>query len=180
VTSLAQPCCRGGVEVHVADEQVLLELGRAGDRLTGVVDDERVAVEDELVLTADETAERHGRQVVAGSLGEHAFTFGALALAVGGRGNVDDQRRPGKSLVAGLRPGLPDVLAHRQPDPVTAQIDDRSVPARLEIALLVEHAVAEGLDLAVGRVDPAVCERAGWREGAGGEGSWRSGAAATR
>jgi hypothetical protein len=83
VARLAQPCRRGRIEVDVAHEQLLLELGGAGDRLPGVVDDEGVPVEDELVLATDEAAEGDSREVVARPLGEQSFTFSALALPVG-------------------------------------------------------------------------------------------------
>ncbi len=62
---------RRGVEVDVADQQLLLELRRAGDQRAGVVDDERVAVEDELVLAADQRAERERGDVLARPLDHH-------------------------------------------------------------------------------------------------------------
>ncbi len=106
----------GRLEVDVADEQLLAELGGAGDGRAGVVDHAGVAVEDELVLAADEPAEGDAGDVVAGALGEHALALGALAGVVGGGGDVEDQRGAGERLVAGGRAGLPDVLADGQPD----------------------------------------------------------------
>jgi hypothetical protein len=52
-----------GTHVDVDDEQVLGELLRPGDEQTLLVEDERRAVEDELVLTADKIGvkDRYGR-----------------------------------------------------------------------------------------------------------------------
>ena len=62
VAGVAPALGRGGVEVDLADQQLLLELRGAREQRAGVVDDERVAVEDELVLAADERAERVARR----------------------------------------------------------------------------------------------------------------------
>ena len=51
-----------------------------------VVDHDRVAVEDQLVLAADEVAERDGAEVVARALDQHALALAALARVVGRRG----------------------------------------------------------------------------------------------
>ena len=75
MSGLPQARRRSGLEVDVAHEQLLTELGRARDRLAAVVHDERVAVEDEFVLASDERAEGHASQVVAGALGEHALAL---------------------------------------------------------------------------------------------------------
>ncbi len=89
VARVAQARRRGGVEVDVADEQLLAELGGAGDRRAGVVDHARVPVEDELVLAADESAEGDAGEVVARALGEHPLALGALAGVVGRGGDVE-------------------------------------------------------------------------------------------
>ena len=70
----------GNGAVALDDEQRLLEPGRAGDDLSVGVEDERVPVEDELVLSADGIAEDDRAAVCACALGEHR-----LALAVLGR-----------------------------------------------------------------------------------------------
>ena len=90
-----------------------------------MVEHERVAVEDELVLAADERAEGDRAEVVAGALGEHPLALEALAGVVGRGGDVDDQRRAGARLVGGGRAGLPDVLADRQAELVLAELDQR-------------------------------------------------------
>ena len=128
MAGLAQARGRGGLEVDVADQQLLAELRRARDRLAGVVDHEGVAVEDELVLAADEPAEGHAGEVVARALGEHPLALGALAGVVGRGRDVEDQRRAGQRLVAGRRAGLPDVLADGQPDAVASPMSITAPP----------------------------------------------------
>ena len=156
VARVAQPGCRRCLEVDVAHEQLLAELGRPRERrvrcgrcTTGV------PVEDELVLAADEGAEGDAGDVVAGSLGEHPLALGALAGVVGGGRDVEDQRRAGERLLAGRWSRLPDVLAHGQPIRLPVELDDRAAGAGLEVALLVEDAVVGQVDLAVDRVDLA-------------------------
>ncbi len=119
-------------------------------------------VEDELVLAADEPAEGDAGDVLARALGEHPLALGALAGVVGGGGDVDDQRRAGERLLAGGRPGLPDVLADGQAD-ARAAPSSITAPAGagLEVALLVEDAVVGQVDLAVDRVHAPVGEHGG-------------------
>ena len=94
--------------------------------LAVVVDHERVAVEDELVLAADERAEGDRAAVVARALGEHLLALEPLAGVVGRGGDVDDQRaRPRSASSRGRRPGLPDVLADREPDGDAVDLDQR-------------------------------------------------------
>ncbi len=85
----------------------------------------------------------------------------ALAGVVGGGGDVEDQRGAGERLVAGRRAGLPDVLAHGQPDALGADVDHGAGGSGLEVALLVEDAVVGQVDLAVDRVDGPVGEYGG-------------------
>src|SRR6185312_13823378 len=107
------------------------------DRPPGVVDHDRVAVEDELVLASDQAAEGHAGDVLAGALREHPLALGALAGVVGGGGDVDEQGRAGERLLAGGRAGLPDVLADADPDQRGAELDHGAAGTRLEVALLV-------------------------------------------
>ena len=141
MAGLAEPGGGSGVEVDIADQQVLAKLGAPGDRPAGVIDDAGVTVEHELVLTADEPAEGHAGQVVAGALGEHALPLGPLPGVIGRRGDVGDQGGARQRLVSRGWAGLPDVLAHRQPDAILAQLKDGSPGSGLEVAMLVEHAV---------------------------------------
>ncbi len=161
MAGVAQAGRSGGLEVDVADQQLLAELRGARDRLAGVVDDEGVTVEDELVLAADERAEGDAREVVARTLREHPLALHALAGVVGRGGDVQQQRRAGDGLVAGRRARLPDVLADGQSDGLLADLEHRAAIARLEVALLVEDAVVGEEDLAIDRMHDAVGEHGG-------------------
>ena len=120
-----------------------------------------MAVEDELVLTADEAAEGEGRAVLAGSTTEHHLPLDALAGVVGRGREVEDQGRSGERLCAGRWAGLPDVLADGQTDPVRSEIDQAGAGAGREVALLVEDAVVWEVDLVVDAVEAAVGEDGG-------------------
>ncbi len=126
--------------------------------LPGVVDDAGVTVEHELVLPSHQPAEGDAGEVVAGALGEHALSLGPLAGVVGGGGDVDDQRGAGEGLLGGGRAGLPDVLAHRQPEAVLAEGEHGPRRSGPEVAVLVEHPVVGEMDLAVDRVNGSVGE----------------------
>ncbi len=96
---VAQARRAGGDGVDLGEQQRLLKLRRAGDDRALVIDDERVAVEDELVLAADERAERDRGEIVAGALGDHPLALDALAHVIGRGGDVHDQARAGERLV---------------------------------------------------------------------------------
>ena len=119
------------------------------------------AVEDELVLPADEAAERDGREVVARALGEHPLAPQPLARVKRRGGDVHDQPRARERLVRQRRAGLPDVLADRQADRDAVDLDRRAARAGLEVAQLVEDAVVGQVDLAVARLHGAVGEDRG-------------------
>ena len=138
-----------GDRLDVDDEQVLLEPRCAGDDLTGVVEDDRVPVEDELVLAADEVAEREVGARVARPRDEHLLPLLGLADVERRRGEVDDELRAGEREVGRRRPGLPDVLADRDPDRGLPESEDDELAALGEVAVLVEHAVVRQEVLAV-------------------------------
>ena len=146
----------------VATSSSSRELGGAGDHRAVVVDDHRVAVEDELVLAADEVAERDRGEGVAGPLREHALALAALARVVGRGREVDDHawRRPAPRRTAAARaPRCPRRSSGRSTAP-SSSISAAAV-ARLEVALLVEDAVVGQVDLAVDAADLAVGEHGG-------------------
>ena len=133
---LARP---GGGEL--ANEQLLLELGGAGDHLAGRVDDDAVAVEDELILAADQVAEGEAGAAFAGALGEHRFALATLAAVVGRARRVGDQARTGRRLARRWRARHPDVLTDRQANRRPADLDRRRLDPGDEVALLVEDRV---------------------------------------
>ena len=121
-----------------------------------------LAVEDELVLTADEVAEGEVGAVGSRALGEHRHPLAALAAVVGRAGRVGDQRRALLGLGRGGRALDPAVLADRQPDAVAGDVDDHRRLAGNEVALLVEDGVVGQPVLAVDAAHAAVGEH---REG---------------
>ena len=147
------------VDGDVDDDEVLAHRGAAGEQLAAGVEDERVAVEDELVLAADLVHVRDRDVVVGGARGQHALALAGLA-GVEGRGvDVDDDRGAGERGVAGGAVGVPDVLADGGGDRDAADDEARRPRARLEVALLVEDAVVWEALLAVAGDDaPAVDE----------------------
>ncbi len=147
-----------GLDVDVAHQELLGELRRAGDHVAVVVDHERVTVEDQLVLAADERAEGHRGEAVARALGDHLLALAALAGLVGRGGDVEHQPRAGQRLVGHRRTGDPDVLADGEADLDPVDLDDRPAGAALEVAQLVEDPVVGQVDLAVDGLQAAVCQ----------------------
>ncbi len=145
-------------EVDVAEEEVLLELLRAGEHGAVVPDERRAAVEDQLVLPADEPAVGDRGEVIACPRDEHALAPLALAEVVRRCRQVQDQARPGEGLALERIGRLPDVLADRQPDAVPVDGDRRRAGAVLEVPKLVEHAVVRQVHLAVAGDDIAAVE----------------------
>ena len=66
-------------------DQLLVELLAAGDQLAVLVDHQAVAVEDQLVLAADQVAEHDLGEAVAGPLDQHPLALDALAPVVRAR-----------------------------------------------------------------------------------------------
>jgi len=108
-----------------------------------------VAVEDKLVLAADEVAEGECGPVGAGAIGEHLLSLGALAPVIGGGGWVDDQLRSLLGLQRSRCALDPDVLADRQADLRPRKLHDRRLGVRGEVALLVEDGVVGQALLAI-------------------------------
>ena len=157
---LRHPGRAGGGQL--ADQQLLLELGGAGDHRAARVDDEALAVEDQLVLAADQVAEGEMGAVGAGAGGEHLLALASLAAVVGGARGVRDQLGARRRLGRGGRALDPAVLADRQPDLRPGDLDRLSLAPRDEVALLVEDGVVGEAVLAVDGGDLPVGEH---REG---------------
>ena len=116
-----------------------------------------MAVEHELVLTADEVAEGDVCRVVAGAGHQHLLAVLGLADVERRGGQVDEQRRPREREVGRRRPRLPDVLADREAEQRLAELEQDELPSGGEVPVLVEHPVVrqevlpvDALDLALG------------------------------
>ena len=103
--------------VDVAEQQVLGELRRARDHVAVVVD-ARTSGRRRPARPGRRPARRtRPRPRCRARAGRPSARARApLPRVVGRGGDVDDQRRAGERLVGHRRPGLPDVLADRQPD----------------------------------------------------------------
>ena len=154
---VAQPLVHRGLEVEVADQQLLGERGGAREHRAVGPEDGAAAVEDELVLPADEVAVGDGAEAVARACREHLLARLALAEVVGRGRDVEHAGRAERGRL-GDGVGQPDVLADRQRERALGRLDvQRAAPGR-ERALLVEDAVVRQLALVVAREDLAVRE----------------------
>ena len=115
-----------------------------------------MAVEDELVLSADEIAEREVRARVASTRHEHLLAVLGLADVERRRREVHDQLRPGEREVGRRRTRLPDVLADRQPHRRLPDPEEDELTALREVPVLVEDAVVREEVLAVDGLDASV------------------------
>ena len=162
---VAQPPADRLRRVDVHHEQRLLEPGGARDDLSLVVEHDGVAVEDELVLPADEIAERDVRRVVTRARDEHLLAVLRLPDVEGRRAQVDEQRRAGQREVGRGWPRLPDVLADRRPDEHVAHLEQQQLAPGREVAVLVEDAVVREEVLAIDALDRPLCaDEGGVRE----------------
>ena len=82
-----------GAHVEVDDLHASRELRRAGDEIAVVVDHERGAVEDQLVLAADLVHVDDVAVGVLGAGGDHPLALGVAALEVRRAVGVDDRAR---------------------------------------------------------------------------------------
>jgi hypothetical protein len=165
------------LRLDVDDEQSLLEAGRASEHGALVVQHARVSVEDELVLAAYRVAERDEARVVSRARHEHLLTLVRSAHVEGRSRQIHDQLGAREREIGRGRPGLPQVLAHRDADECLAVLEQDQIPARREVPVLVEHSVVgeealavDGLDLAAGEdvtgvVEIAVEERRAHEDG---------------
>jgi hypothetical protein len=143
-------------QLQVGHREVLLELGGARDGLAPRGDDDAMAVEDQLVLSAHQVAHREGGAGLPRALLDHLLPREALAAVIGGGRGVHDQAGAREGLHRGGRARVPDVLADREPHADPGHLDQRRAVARLEVAALVEDAVIGQEHLAVGRPHGAV------------------------
>ena len=153
---VAKPASDRLGRVDVDDEQRLLETRRAGKHLTLVVEHDGVSVEDELVLAADEVAEREEGGVVPRARDEHLLAILGLADVVGRGGDVHEQLGAGQREVGRGRPRLPDVLADGGADQRLPEPEQHELAPGREVAILVEDAVVREVALPVDRAHLAV------------------------
>ena len=137
--------------LDVDDEQALLEARAPARARSPRRRDERVPVEDELVLAADGVAEREEARVVPRARDEHRLALAVLADVERRGGQVRDQLRAREGEVGRRRAGLPHVLADGRPDQDLAVLEQHELVAGREVAVLVEDAVVRQEALLVDR-----------------------------
>ena len=113
----------GGRQVEVDDQQLGHELRRPGPAVAVGVDHQRVAVEDELVLAADEVDVGERAAAVARAAGAQLEPASSLAASYGEPLMTTSSPASAASAAAG-RPVLPDVLADRDRDVDAADLHD--------------------------------------------------------
>ena len=143
--------------IDVDDEEALFEARCTRNDRTRVVEHHRVPVEDELVLAPYEVAEGEVRARVPRARHEHLLALLRLSDVERRRGEVHDELRTGEREIGRGWPGLPDVLADRDPDCRLSEPQDDEVASLGEVAVLVEDAVVWEVVLAVDGLDATVC-----------------------
>ena len=139
---IEQPLAIDGAHVDIDDTQLLGELGQRRQQPPRRVEDERSAIEDQLVLAADAIDVDQPAAGVGRPGGQHLLPL-ADAVEVVGRGvDVDDQFGAGGGLGGDGTLRVPRVLADRyaDADPADAEQLGGAGP-RSEVALLVEDGV---------------------------------------
>ena len=143
------------------DIGAFLERRRPHHHLSLGVHDEGVAVEHELVLSAEEIHVRERQADVARTAAGDVLALALLVDLVWGGVDDDEKlcaRRAGD--LRGFR--LPGVLAHQQSHAKAPTVGDRRLRPGLKVALLVEHLVVGELRFAVdGDELPARDQRGG-------------------
>ena len=141
----------GGRQVEVDDEQLLDEL--RGPRDQGPVrrHHHRIAVEHELVLTADHVHVRDGRLRLGRAPAHQRQPYVVLVQLVRRAVDVHDQAHVGRGGHGERAARLPQVLADGQRDVDPAETHHLQRVARHEVPVLVEDAVVGQVVLEVGR-----------------------------
>ncbi len=155
-SSLGHRGCRSG-ELEVDDQQLGVELAGAAQHRAAGVDDDRVAVEDELVLSADEVDVRQHALALGGPASAELEAYVVLVGLVRRTVGHDEQRCVG-SLGRGGRAVAPEVLADRERDVDAADLHDVDRVAGDEVADLVADAVVPQVVLGLAGDDRAAVD----------------------
>ena len=150
-----------GIEIDVGDHEILGERAPARDALRALVEDDAAAVEDQLVLSPHHVEKGHADEIVDGASGQHHLAIVRLARVERRAVDRDDQFRTRQGLPARGTARIPDVLTdvHGERD-VTAGEHGR-FRARLEVSVLVEHAVVRQVLLVIDAGPAAVVQDRG-------------------
>ena len=144
------------VDVQVGDYEVFLELAAHRHDLAEGIENDARAVEDQLVLPADEIDVCHVDPVVGRAGGQHILAPANLAGVEGRRADVDDDLRPYRALHDRRPHRLPDVLAHVDAYTNAANHVHGALSSGFEVAFLVEYAIVGREHLVVNTGERAV------------------------
>ena len=147
-----------GSHVDIEDQQVGNELLGASDQHALLVEHERCAVEDELVLAADEVRVDDGDRSVGRPGRQHGFAFGEALRVIRRRVEVDDQLCATGGLDENRAGRAPGVFTDRDADLHSGHIEQRQrLVGHDEVTLFVEHCVVRQYLFAVHAHDAPVC-----------------------
>jgi hypothetical protein len=144
--------------LEVDDHEALLPARGAGEQPPVGVDDEGVAVEDELVLAADAVDVHERGAGLHGAAGGELAAHVVLAPLVRRAVDADDEPGAGGCRDVHRSALLPQVLADDGDDVHPVQPHDRQPVAAHEVAELVEDAVVRQVVLGVAADDPAAVQ----------------------
>jgi hypothetical protein len=154
---IEQSRAEGRSQRQVDDLDRLAVLRQPGDEVAGVVDDERGAVEDQLVLAAHLVDVDDRGVGVLGTRGDHPLTLGLASTEVRRRVGQHDQLGATGALLEDRSPRRPGVLAHRDADPRAGDLVElERLGAGREVPLFVEHGVVGEQALVVAADDPSL------------------------
>ena len=148
-----EPVAQHEIDVEVGEEKGFVEALGPGEQLARGVEDHAAAIEDQLVLAADEIDVADEDALVGGAGGEELVAVLRLAGVERRAVDIHDHLGAGLGLQDGGADGAPDVLADVHADPRAAFPPADNVDGRLiagtEVTLLVEDAVVGQVHLAV-------------------------------
>src|SRR5438132_11676980 len=131
------------------------------DHLAARVEDDAVAVEDQLVLAADGVDVGDVGTVVDGAPAHHLLTRAPLALVIRRAVDVDEQLDAVLRLPCHGSGWIPAVLADRDADADPRLLEDRAPVSDREVTLLIENPVVGQEDLVVYALHHSVADECG-------------------
>ena len=138
------------VQVEVGDDQRLPERRATGHRPAVRAAYDTVAVEHQLVLSADSVEIGDEQPVIRGTGSDHPPAGLALPGVEGRRVDVHDQLRAVLPLDRRGPRIVPDVLAHVHADSRAVELINRADGPRCKVAFLVENTIVGQIDFVVG------------------------------
>ena len=156
-----EACLADFFDIQVGSQHVFVEQGRSGHELAARSVDRAAAVEDQVILAADEVAVERQHGIVGGARGQHLLALPGFARVEWRAVDVDDHLRPSQALILHGAGGIPDVFADGHADPRVTDLEELHARSGPEVAGLVEDAVVGQVLLVVDACLLAVVEDGG-------------------